>query len=155
MYKIFLVQIAFWSSNRVYRAWILTFYNQNHKSRGTEKSQTFLPRDLQLSNLGKRNSYFCWLRICKNFRSAVLIKLWLRDDNTFYQFWAIHWTNLNECQGWSVFKSPFPSSHSFISNPEGRGTCYVGVPGDGPFSWVYFLPENCKAGDTFCPKILK
>ena len=39
--------------------------------------------------------------------------------------------------------------------PGGGGTCYVGVPGDVPFSWVYFLPENYKAVYTFCPKILK
>ena len=29
------------------------------------------------------------------------------------------------------------------------GTCYVGVPGDVPFSWVHFLPENSKAGYQF------
>ena len=28
----------------------------------------------------------------------------------------------------------------------GGGTCYVRVPGDVPFSWVYFLAENSEAG---------
>ena len=40
----------------------------------------------------------------------------------------------------------------FISNgaqPPGGGTCYVGVPEDVPFSWVYFLLENSKAGYQF------
>ena len=37
----------------------------------------------------------------------------------------------------------------------GGGTCYVGVIRDVPFPWVYFLPENSKAGYTFCPIILK
>ena len=32
---------------------------------------------------------------------------------------------------------------------KGGGTCYVGVPGDVPFSWVYFLPENSIAGYQF------
>ena len=40
------------------------------------------------------------------------------------------------------------------ANPPG-GACYVGVPRDVPFSWVYFLPENSEAGYTFRPKILK
>ena len=40
-------------------------------------------------------------------------------------------------------------------DPRGGGTCYVGVPEDVLFSWVYFLPENSKAGYPFCPKILK
>ena len=32
----------------------------------------------------------------------------------------------------------------------GRGrTCYVGVPRDVPFSWVYFLPKNSKVGYQF------
>ena len=35
------------------------------------------------------------------------------------------------------------------------GTCYVGVPGDVPFSWVYFLLGNSKAGYQFWRKILK
>ena len=34
----------------------------------------------------------------------------------------------------------------------GGGTCYVGVPGDVPFLWVYFLPENSKAGYHFLLK---
>ena len=50
---------------------------------------------------------------------------------------------------------------NLTSTPEGggggeglEGTCYVVVPGDVPFSWVYFLPK-AKAGHTICPKILK
>ena len=39
--------------------------------------------------------------------------------------------------------------------PGGGSTCYDGVLEDVPFSWAYFLPENSKAGYTFCPKILK
>ena len=38
----------------------------------------------------------------------------------------------------------------------GGGTCYVGVPGDMPFLWVYFFPENSiensKAGYHFLLK---
>ena len=42
-----------------------------------------------------------------------------------------------------------------VAKPGGRGgTCYLGVPGDVPFSCVYFLPKNSKAGYNFCPKIL-
>ena len=26
-----------------------------------------------------------------------------------------------------------------VAKPEGGGTCYLGVPGDVPFSWVYFF----------------
>ena len=31
----------------------------------------------------------------------------------------------------------------------GGGTCYVGVSGDLPFSWVYFMLENSRAGYQF------
>ena len=31
-----------------------------------------------------------------------------------------------------------------VSGP--GGYLLVGVPGDVPFSWVYFLPENSRAG---------
>ena len=54
MYEIFLIQIAFQSSYRVE----LDFWDfvieiaLNFKSRGSEKSRTFLPSDLQLSKLG-------------------------------------------------------------------------------------------------------
>ena len=42
-----------------------------------------------------------------------------------------------------------------IASGPGERYLLVGVPGDVPFSWVYFLPENSKAGYTFCSKILK
>ena len=32
------------------------------------------------------------------------------------------------------------------------GLAMLGVLVDVPFPWVYFLPENSKAGYTFCPK---
>ena len=37
----------------------------------------------------------------------------------------------------------------------GGGTCYVGVSEDVPFSWVYVLLENSRAGYQFWRKILK
>ena len=81
------------------------------------KNQIFLPRDLQLSNFGKWNSFIiadCEYK--KIFRLALLdIKLWVKDD-ILYQFWAFDWMNLNEYKGWSVSKSPSFSSESFISN---------------------------------------
>ena len=40
-----------------------------------------------------------------------------------------------------LHSSNHKESTIFAQNP-GGGTCYVGVPGDVPFSWVYFLPEN-------------
>ena len=44
------------------------------------------------------------------------IKLYLKDDNILYQFWAFDWMNLNEYKGSFLFKSPSTSSHSFIPN---------------------------------------
>ena len=43
---------------------------------------------------------------------------------------------------------------SLIRNfqPEEGGTCYVGVPGDVPFSWVHFSPENSKQDILFAQK---
>ena len=67
----------------------------------------------------------------------------------------------------SVQKNAFLAELAFQSNvkkhaiqtfapmPGGGGTCYAGVPGYVPFSWVYFSPKNSIAGYTFCPKTLK
>ena len=41
-----------------------------------------------------------------------------------------------------------------VVKPGGGVLAILGLPGDVPFSWVYFLPKNSKAGYTFCPKIL-
>ena len=40
---------------------------------------------------------------------------------------------------------PILSKNGFVPG----GTCYVGVPGDVPFSWVYFLPKNSEVGCQF------
>ena len=42
---------------------------------------------------------------------------------------------------WSNF---FGGGEAVVDAP--GGICYVGVLGDVPFSWVYFLPENSEAG---------
>ena len=57
----------FWRS----RTWFLRFCNQNRfefQIPRDWKNRTFLPRDLQLSNFGKWNSYYCRLQILKNLQ---------------------------------------------------------------------------------------
>ena len=49
------------------------------------------------------------------FKFATLhIRLWLKDDNTEFQFWVFDWMNLNEYKGWYVCRLPSASSHKFI-----------------------------------------
>ena len=96
IYQIFLIQIAFQSSDRAE----LDFWDFvikitfNLKSWGTEKNRTFLPRDLQLLLL---------LLLITNiniFKFAMLrIKLWPENDNILYQFWTFDWVNLKEYKG--------------------------------------------------------
>ena len=39
--------------------------------------------------------------------------------------------------------------HDLLVAKPGGGICYLGVPEDVPFSWVYFLPKNSKLGYQF------
>ena len=49
----------------------------------------------------------------------------------------------------------FGGGGGILGSRGGGGTCYVGVSGDVPFSWAYFLLENSTAGYQFGRKILK
>ena len=57
-------------------------------------------------------------------------------------------------QGGHFFRLSLTLTSSYLRTfsmiPGGGATCYVGVPGDVPFSWVYLLPENPK--QDFLPK---
>ena len=56
-------------------------------------------------------------KYAKIFKFAMLdIKLYLKDDNILFQFWAFNWMNLNEYKGSFLFKSPSSSSRTFIPN---------------------------------------
>ena len=58
--------------------------------------------------------------------------------------------------GPTMFANLTPALDSVMVASRRGGTCYVGVPGDVPFSWVYFYTKILKQDIyTFCPKILK
>ena len=82
----------------------------------------------------------------------------IRSSRSCKQLYAVlrNWTidNTTRCSGlgehhhriYDIFSSQYPG---------GGGTCYVGVSRDVPFSLVYFLLENSRAGYQFWRKILK
>ena len=118
MYQIFLIHVAFQSSDRVE----LDFWGSvikialNFKSQGTKKSN-FPPKGpTTFQILGNESLIIADYKYAKIFKFAMLdIKFQLKDDNILYQFWIFDWMNLNEYKGSFLFKSP-SSSHSFILN---------------------------------------
>ena len=91
MYQIIAMQIVFQRSDRVE----LNFWDfvikiaLNFKSRGTKKIELSSQGTYNFQILGNETLIIADWEYIPIFRFALLdIKLWLKDDNILYQFWA-------------------------------------------------------------------
>ena len=77
----------------------------NVKSRGTEKVELSSSQTYNVQIFENETLSIADYEYAKIFRFTMLdIKLWLKDDNISFQFWAFDRLNFNEYKGWFVSK---------------------------------------------------